>query len=92
MSRNSRRLSLGAALLAGAAVCSIHSLAAAQEALGYLNDVAVGRSRLGEWTRDDALLREAVAFVAGWHAPRIKSVRESILRDTRKLLWGRRLW
>lgn len=67
-------------------------LAAAQEALGYLNDVAVGRSRLGEWTRDDALLREAVAFVAGWHAPRIKSVRESILRDTRKLLWGRRLW
>lgn len=67
-------------------------LTAAQEALGYLNDVAVGRSRLAEWTSEDAALREAVAFVAGWHAPRVRLIRESILEQTRGLLWAHKLW
>ena len=67
-------------------------LSAAQKRLGYLNDVAVGRTRLAQWAKDDAPLREAVAFVTGWHAPLAKAVRDSILDDTREFLWGRKPW
>ena len=67
-------------------------LSAAQKRLGYFNDVAVGRARLAQWAKDDAPLREAVAFVTGWHAPLAKAVRDSILDDTREFLWGRKPW
>ena len=63
-------------------------LSAAQKRLGYLNDVAVGRTRLAQWAKDDAPLREAVAFVTGGTHRSAKAVRDSILDDTREFLWA----
>lgn len=68
------------------------SLAKAQNTLGYLNDVDVGRARLSGWADDLRPLQAAAAFVTGWHAPRYARYRRRILDELRPLLWGKKPW
>jgi adenylate cyclase len=70
----------------------VDRLTRAQNALGFLQDVDVARGRLTEWTREDADLRAAAAFVLGWHAPRYTRLRRRVLRDCKPLLWGKTPW
>lgn len=46
------------------------SLAEIQDGLGYLHDLEVAQRHLREWAAEAPDLREAAAFVAGWHGPR----------------------
>lgn len=53
-----------------------------QNGLGFINDLDVARGRLAGWSAHDPSLREASAFVCGWHGPRHarwsrRSVREA---------------
>lgn len=67
-------------------------LAKVQGALGYLNDVDLGRMRLSGWAEDLHVLQTAAAFVTGWHAPRYARHRRRILDRARPLLWGKKPW
>lgn len=45
-------------------------MAELQDDLGFINDREVAQRRLAEWAGEQLELREAAAFVAGWHGPR----------------------
>ncbi|MBI4986880.1 MAG: CHAD domain-containing protein [Rhodocyclales bacterium] len=49
---------------------NIARLAALQDALGQVNDLANAGRQLMECAGEDARLREAVSLVGGWHGPR----------------------
>lgn len=68
------------------------ALVAAQTSLGYLNDIEVGNGRLAAWAGDDPALREAAAFVAGWHGALGQRVRRRILPEADALLRARAPW
>lgn len=60
-----------APLLAGKRVKPVlQRMSRLQEDLGLLNDLANAGTRLARCAGDDGVLREAAAFVTGWHAPR----------------------
>lgn len=48
----------------------LKQLAKVQDDLGYLHDLEVAQRYLGDWAGGKVELREAAAFVAGWHARR----------------------
>lgn len=58
----------------------------AQGALGFLNDVDVGCMRLAAWADDAPELREATAFVRGWHGKRYLRLSRRALRELGPLL------
>ncbi|GAB2883941.1 hypothetical protein GCM10027046_10550 [Uliginosibacterium flavum] len=54
--------------------------------LGRLHDLAEALPRLADWASEDPTLREAVAFVAGWHAATSLKLRRRILPRCAELL------
>ncbi|NMG29739.1 CHAD domain-containing protein [Aromatoleum evansii] len=58
----------------------------AQNALGFVHDVDVARTRLAHFAGDDAQLGAAVAFVCGWHGPGYARLGRRALRDVERLL------
>lgn len=53
-------------------------LAALQDTLGQINDLANAGTLLSSCAGDDAELREAVALIGGWHAPRYRALLEAV--------------
>jgi adenylate cyclase len=70
----------------------IKEVARAQDRLGYLNDVAVARSHLATLADADTSLREAVAFVSGWHGAQTVTVQREALAAVAALLARRKPW
>lgn len=70
------------------------ALVQAQESLGYLNDVEVGRLRLAAWAGDDPQLQSGSAYVAGWHLALARDVERRVVPEVGALLeltpWRRR--
>lgn len=67
---------------------SLERITRAQITLGFLQDVAVARSRLEAWTRETPSLALAAGYVLGWHGPGYARLRSRVLDDTRPALWG----
>lgn len=65
-------------------------LADCQAELGHLHDLAEAMPRLTAWAAADPGLREAVAFVAGWHAATSLQSRQTILPRCARLLRKKR--
>ena len=57
-----------------------------QADLGLLNDLANAGPRLVRCAGDDAVLREAVALVAGWHGPAYSAVLKRLPADIDRLV------
>ena len=57
-----------------------------QDALGFIHDVDVARACLAAWSADDPALREAAAFVCGWHGPRHARLSRRSVREAKPLL------
>lgn len=68
------------------------SLAALQECLGAINDVAMANLLLAEVAGDDPGLKAARAFTAGWHSPRVAQLRVQARTDAEALLGRRPPW
>jgi adenylate cyclase len=67
---------------------SVERLAALQDALGRINDLANAGRLLGECAGEDPRLREAVTLIGGWHASRYAALLDSVpqgLRDIHAL-------
>lgn len=62
------------------------ALVRTQDALGFINDVDVARTRFAVWSADDPALREAAAFVCGWHGPRHAKLSRRAVREAAPLL------
>lgn len=62
------------------------ALARLQADLGVLHDLALAMPRLTDWANSRADLREAVAFVSGWHAATSLKLRCRILPRCKQLL------
>lgn len=70
----------------------LRSLTRAQNALGFINDVDVARTRLAGYAAADPELRAAAAFVCGWHGPRYAKLCRQSIRDLKPLMKGRAPW
>lgn len=70
----------------------IKALAAAQNALGFVNDLDVARVRLSGWAGDDPQLRAAAGFACGWHGPRYARMCRRAIADLKPLLWEAAPW
>ncbi len=70
----------------------LEGLTRVQNALGFVNDVDVARTRLLAWAGDDSELRAAAAFVLGWHGPRYARLARRALRELEPLLSGKTPW
>lgn len=57
-----------------------------QNALGFINDLDVARARLATWGAQEPALREAAAFVCGWHGPRHARLSRRSVREAGPLL------
>src|SRR5690606_38241272 len=57
-----------------------------QNALGFINDLDVARARLAAWGAQEPALREAAAFVCGWHGPRHARLSRRSVREAGPLL------
>lgn len=76
-----------APLLPGKAGSSyLAALVRTQNALGFVNDVDVARARFAAWSVDNPALREAAAFVCGWHGPRHAKLSRRGVRNAIPLL------
>jgi len=53
-------------------------LAGLQETLGKINDLANAGELLMDCAGDDALLREAVTLIGGWHGPRYRELQAAV--------------
>jgi adenylate cyclase len=62
----------------GAFARALQRLAALQDTLGQLNDLANAGALLMDCAGDDPRLREAVTLIGGWHAPRYAALLESL--------------
>ncbi|NTV09596.1 MAG: CHAD domain-containing protein, partial [Zoogloea sp.] len=67
-------------------------LAAAQDGLGYANDVSVARGIFAGWIDDDVETACGIAFVVGWHASRLDNRRAAMLRQLAPLLHSKGPW
>jgi inorganic triphosphatase YgiF len=63
----------------------IDKLAALQDALGKINDLANAGRLLDECAGTDPRLREAVTLIGGWHAARYAALLESVPHGLRQL-------
>ncbi|MFN3884879.1 MAG: CHAD domain-containing protein, partial [Rhodocyclaceae bacterium] len=63
----------------------LEHLAALQETLGQINDLANAGALLMECAGTDQALREAVSLIAGWHGPRYQKLLTAIPREMAKL-------
>lgn len=68
------------------------SLAQAQNALGFINDVDVARTRLSTRVGDDPTLCAAAAFVCGWHGPRYARLCRQSIQDLAPVMNGPVPW
>ena len=66
-------------------VPALQRLAALQDTLGQLNDLANAGALLMECAGDDPRLREAVTLIGGWHGPRYAALLESITPELGRL-------
>ena len=68
---------------AGAFARALQRLAALQDTLGQLNDLANAGALLMDCAGDDPRLREAVTLIGGWHGPRYAALLEKsgLLRE-----------
>lgn len=64
----------------------LDALTRIQGGLGFINDVDVARVRFANWSARDAGLREAAAFVCGWHGPRHARLSRRCVREAEPLL------
>ena len=64
---------------------SVDKLAALQDALGQINDLANAGRLLMECAGEDARLREAVTLVGGWHGPRYAELLATVRADLAQL-------
>jgi inorganic triphosphatase YgiF len=64
----------------------LDALTRLQGALGFINDIDVARVRFTAWSATDADLREAAAFVCGWHGPRHARLSRRSVREAATLL------
>lgn len=62
------------------------ALAKLQNALGFINDLDVARQRFALWGENDADLREAAAYVCGWHGKRYAKLSRRSVRKSAPLL------
>lgn len=60
-------------------------LAALQDALGQINDLANAGALLMDCAREDAPLREAVTLIGGWHGPRHQKLLAAVPRGLKHL-------
>lgn len=60
-------------------------LAALQETLGQINDLANAGALLMECAGHDQALREAVSLIAGWHGPRYQKLLAAVPREIKRL-------
>jgi inorganic triphosphatase YgiF len=67
----------------------LRQLAEVQDDLGFLHDLVESRCHFLEWADDDLALREAAAFVAGWHARRAQRLTIELPERAARLLRGR---
>jgi inorganic triphosphatase YgiF len=63
----------------------LQRLAAIQDTLGQLNDLANAGALLMDCAGDDPRLREAVTLIGGWHGPRYAALLESITPELGRL-------
>lgn len=70
----------------------VKALAAAQNALGFVNDLDVARGRLAAWAGDEPQLRAAAGFACGWHGPRYAKLCRRAVADLEPLLWEAAPW
>jgi CHAD domain-containing protein len=63
----------------------LQRLAAMQDTLGQLNDLANAGALLMDCAGDDPRLREAVTLIGGWHGPRYAALLESITPELGRL-------
>lgn len=68
------------------------SLARAQNALGFINDLDVARHRLATMAGEDAELARAAAFSCGWHGPQYAKACRSSIRELAPLLEESSRW
>lgn len=71
---------------------ALASLAALQDTLGALNDLARAGALLEQCVDDDSTLREAVSLVGGWHGARYAVLRRLTLQGIRRLRKSKRFW
>jgi inorganic triphosphatase YgiF len=64
---------------------ALQRLAAIQDTLGQLNDLANAGALLMDCAGDDPRLREAVTLIGGWHGPRYAALLESITPELGRL-------
>jgi adenylate cyclase len=64
---------------------SIEKLAALQDALGQINDLANAGRLLNDCAGEDPRLREAVTLIGGWHAARYAALLEAVPRGLRQI-------
>lgn len=70
----------------------LRRLAALQDRLGALNDLAGAGPLLSRCLDDEPALREAVSLVGGWHGPRYAVLRRQTFRGIAELGKTRRFW
>jgi inorganic triphosphatase YgiF len=70
---------------AGAFARALQRLAALQDTLGQLNDLANAGALLMDCAGDDPRLREAVTLIGGWHGPRYAALLESVTPELGRL-------
>ncbi len=70
----------------------IKSLTKAQNALGFINDLDVARTRLSARVGDDPELCAAAAFVCGWHGPRYARLCHQSIQDLEPVMHGPAPW
>lgn len=70
----------------------LKQLAALQEDLGYLHDLEVAQVYFDAWSARAPQLREAAGFVRGWHAPRARELKKTVLVRAAALLESRSPW
>jgi adenylate cyclase len=68
------------------------SLARAQNALGFINDLDVARHRLAAMAGDDVELTRAAAFSCGWHGPQYAKACRASIRELTPLLEEKTRW
>lgn len=68
------------------------SLAKAQNALGFINDLDVARHRLSAMAGDDVELARAAAFSCGWHGPQYAKACRNSIRELAPLLKESARW
>ncbi|MBS3917016.1 MAG: CHAD domain-containing protein [Sulfuritalea sp.] len=71
---------------------ALAALAALQDSLGALNDLARAGALLEQCMDDDPALREAVSLVGGWHGARYAVLRRLTLQGIRRLRKNKRFW